>query len=143
MVELLHSASCARIHYHPTARVLEVEWLAFSSGEEFRDVLRQAISLAIERGATGWLANSEHMRTLREADQQWLLTEFMPVFSRLELQRFAMVRCRDAMARMSLANVTGEKAAAFLPSQVREFETRTGALAWLGQSQSEALSEAA
>lgn len=127
----IHTSDCLAIHLNPLLRVVEVEWLDFTSGENFRGGVREVLRQCQEHAVQGWICNNLRMRAIRAADLAWYETELAPQFRILPtLCCVVLVESGDAMNRMALADLARRRPAN-LPFSQATCPTVVAARTWV------------
>ena len=111
---------------------MEVEWLDFVSGEDFRAGVGAALALGQQHAVRGWINNARRMRAVRAADQAWYEAEAAPRLRALpRLAYLALVESDSAMNRMAVADLTRRQPPVAWPFAYATFGTIAEARAWV------------
>ncbi|MBO3270001.1 MULTISPECIES: hypothetical protein [Hymenobacter] len=114
-------------------RVLETEWLDFANSQQLRSSLMEALRLGRHHRVRGWIGNNAKMRTIRPTDQDWMNQEWFPEFTKLGVDRLAVVVSNDALNQMGIDNIL-TRASAHVPFDTRYFASVDDARRWAGES---------
>ena len=130
-MQTLYTSPALQIHLHLVPQVLEVEWLDFTSGEDFRAGIRESFRLGQQYAVRGLISNHLLMRAVRADDQQWYEAEALRRLPTLTALRCAArVESADAMNRMAVAELERRNPAP-LPFAQAAFATVAEARAWV------------
>ena len=126
----IHAFPYLNLYLHP-GPVLETHWLGFANGAEFRVGVRQAVVLARQHHATGWVADDRLLGAVRPRDLQWCLDEVLLTLDQAGIRRFALLESQDAMNRRTIDEMYQrlQPAVAF---EIRRFTDPQQARAWAG-----------
>jgi len=113
------SISEYHLHMGP-CNVLETEWLGFAGTSDFQHVITEAIALARQHGATGWVADDRHIGPVRPKNMKWVATHLLPALVELGISRFALLESAETMNRFLIGSMYQE-ALAELPLEFRKF----------------------
>jgi len=119
------------VYLHPAApaAALELRWLSYVPGAEFRANVGQALALARLQPLTGWIADDRLLGAVRPRDLDWVLQEVLPAIEAAGVRRFALLESRDAINRRTIAGMY-ELALPARRFEVRQFADASLARAW-------------
>ena len=126
---VIYTTSYLLLHHDPVGATLETEWLDFVNSEQLRTSLNEALRLGRLHRVKGWIGNNTRMRTIRPADQDWMNHEWFPEFSKLGVQRLAVVMSQDALNRMGI-NTIIQRATEHVPFDTQYFSDAAAARSW-------------
>jgi hypothetical protein len=126
---VIYHTSFVQLHHDPSGATLETEWLDFTNSEQLRSTLTEALRLARQHRVKAWVANNTLLRTIRPADQDWINQEWFPDFTKLGVQRLAIVESQDALNRMAITSIM-QRATAHIPFDTQYFGTADEARRW-------------
>lgn len=131
-LDTLYSTDYLAIHLHAHPRVLEIEWLDFTSGPEFREGVMRALEAGRAHQVAGWINNNRRSRAVRAADQAWYEAEAAPQFFTLtELRCLALVTAEDAMNQLAVRDLSQRQPPPMsLPFAYTEVASIAEARAW-------------
>ncbi|WP_192822702.1 STAS/SEC14 domain-containing protein [Rufibacter sp. LB8] len=109
------------------------EWNGFLNGQEFREAITACLQLMEEHKPLRWLGDNRKMKAMRQADQEWFVTEIMPKLHASSLLRNAVVVSEDFFNRAAVEQMY-KRAAGLGDLVTREFQTRLDALQWLSEA---------
>lgn len=82
-----------------------VVWKAYVEGENFRYGLEQGLGLLKEKHSSKWLADLRKLRVVKLADQDWMVSEWLPRAQKAGLKWTATIMPSDILAQMSVSRV--------------------------------------
>ncbi len=126
---IVYHTPLVQLHHDPAGATIETEWLGFVNSEQLRAALTEALRLARQHGAKGWIANNTLLRTIRPADQDWINQEWFPEFSKLGMRRLAIVESQDALNRMGITTIM-QRATEHIPFDTQYFTDAAAARRW-------------
>jgi len=132
-MKVLSAAPYLRILLHEQTQVLETEWLDFANSQQLRSSLLEALRLGRQHHVRGWIGNNTKMRTIRPTDQDWMNLEWFPEFSKLKINRLAVVVSNDALNQMGIDNIL-TRASSHVPFDTRYFASVEEARRWAGEN---------
>lgn len=130
---IIYRTSFVQLHHDPTGATLETEWLDFTNSEQLRSTLTEALRLARQHRIKAWVANNTLLRTIRPADQDWINQEWFPEFTKLGVQRLAIVESQDALNRMAINSIM-QRATAHIPFDTQYFAGADEARRWAAEA---------
>ncbi|ELY70999.1 hypothetical protein [Natrinema versiforme] len=106
----------------------------FRTGETYRKGLNTGLDLAIQKGATNWLADLRDLGTLSQDDQQWTQEVWHPRAFESSLSYMAIVQPESVVTNLSVDDLVQE-----VGSNVTShmFDNRSDAEDWLREQQQE------
>jgi len=116
------------LHTGPAA-ALEMRWLSYVPGAEFRASVGQALALARQQPLAGWIADDRLLGAVRPRDLDWVLQEVLPAIEAAGVRRFALLESRDVINRRTIAGMY-EQALPARRFEVRQFADASLARAW-------------
>ncbi|GAA4501138.1 hypothetical protein GCM10023172_22510 [Hymenobacter ginsengisoli] len=128
-MSIIYRTSFVQLHHDPVGATLETEWLDFVNSEQLRSSLLEALRLGRQYRVRGWVANNTLLRTIRPADQDWIIQEWFPEFAKLAVQRLAIVESQDALNRMAIATIM-QRATEYMPFETHYFAEAAQARRW-------------
>jgi hypothetical protein len=120
------------LHAGPAA-ALELRWLSYVPGAEFRANVEQALALARRQPLAGWIADDRLLGAVRPRDLAWVLEEVLPAIEAAGVRRFALLESHDAINRRTIAGMY-EQALPARQFEVRQFADSGLARAWATQA---------
>ncbi len=117
------------LHHEPLSATLEIEWLSFVNSEQLRTSLQEVLRLARLHRIRGYIANNTLLRTIRPTDQDWINEVWFPEFSKLGVQRLAIVNSQDGLNRMGIDTIM-QRATEHAPQATRYFDDAAAARQW-------------
>ncbi len=111
--------------------VLETEWLGFAGSTDFRLVLAEAVRLARQHHATGWVADDRRLGAVRPKDLDWAHQHVLVPLAGLGILRFAHLESEEVLNRITI-NGMYQSALPDLPYEFRHFTSLFEARAWAG-----------
>lgn len=118
------------LHLHTGLHcALETEWLGFTSSSNFRRYITEALELARQHGARGWIANDSRLGAVRPVDLEWVAQEVLPAMVALGIRRFARLESQETLNRMLIGSMYQE-ATPDLAFEVQAFTDLPTARAW-------------
>lgn len=120
----------ASIEIEPEKSLLVLTWHGFANSEDFREARTAAVQISRQYGLTKWLSNMKDMKAIRQADQEWSVNEWLPLFKSLNLQKWAMVISDDMFNQMAMSSMMS-KIRPQLTHPVEYFQDVTAARNWI------------
>ncbi|HSI91141.1 MAG TPA: STAS/SEC14 domain-containing protein [Adhaeribacter sp.] len=120
----------AKIEIEQERNLLVLTWHGFANSEEFREVRSKAIELSRTHQVEKWLSNMKEMKAIRQADQDWSVNDWLPLFQSLHLKKWAIVIADDMFNQMAMSSMMS-KIRPKLDFPVEYFQDLTSARSWL------------
>jgi hypothetical protein len=128
---LAHAFAYLNLYLHPEGPTVETNWQGFATGTEFRAGVRQALELARQHRATGWVADDRLLGAVRPRDLQWCFDEVLLTLGQVGIQRFALLESEDAMNRRTIDGMY-QQVQPVVAFEIRRFTDLHQARAWAG-----------
>ena len=119
----------ATIEIEPDKSLLILTWHGFANSDDFREARTVAIQISRQYGLTKWLSNMKDMKAIRQADQEWSVNEWLPLFKSLHIQKWALVISDDMFNQMAMSSMMS-KIRPHLTSPVEYFQDINTAKNW-------------
>jgi hypothetical protein len=129
----IHTFPYLHLYLHP-GPVLETYWLGFANGAEFRAGVLQALALARQHHATGWVADDRLLGAVRPRDLQWCLDEVLLALDQAGIRRFALLESQDVMNRRTIDEMY-QRLQPVVSFEIRRFTDPQLARAWAGDAE--------
>lgn len=118
------------IEIEPDKDLLVITWLGFAGSQEYRETRTRAIELSQEHGVKRWLSNMKNMKAIRQAEQEWTIDEWLPMFLKLKLERWAILVSDDMFNQMAVSSMMS-KIRPYLNYPVEYFHDLNSARKWV------------
>ncbi|WP_210462258.1 STAS/SEC14 domain-containing protein [Rufibacter roseolus] len=128
-----------KIYYQTTGLTLSYDedhatayavWNGFLASPELREAVLQCLELMESKGITRWLADNRKMKAIRQADQQWFLSNVIPRMLQSSLRRMATLVSEDMFNKMAVEQLL-QRAGNLDHLAMRDFNDEKEALEWL------------
>ena len=93
------------IRWDDSVKAVWSEYKGYAEGEEFRAGHEAGLRLQREKGTSRWLCDARNMAPIRQVDQHWLNTDWVPRGIAAGGRWLALVSPKAAVARMSVKQV--------------------------------------
>ena len=120
----------ATIEIEQDKDLLLLTWHGFANSEDFREARNKSLQFARQYGVTRWVSNMKEMKAIRQADQDWSVTEWLPQFLALDRQKWAIVISDDMFNQMAMSNMMS-KIRPQLSHPVEYFQDLNSAKNWV------------
>ena len=127
---VVHETVFARVHVGRPTRLVVLEWFAYASPAQYRQMLEDALDIARELGCERWVGHNQHLKVIAPASQRFTTEDWWPRFAALPLKRLGIVVTQDDFGRISLERIVA-RATPVSPFNVRSFPTFNEAFAWV------------
>ncbi|HUY72969.1 MAG TPA: hypothetical protein VMW11_00490 [Candidatus Dormibacteraeota bacterium] len=119
----------AVVKWDPGLRSVFVELQGWANDLEVEAILDTGLRALTEHHGSRWLADGRNMKVVRQADQEWIIENWMPRALAAGLRRNAVVTAKSGLAMRNLEDMLAK-----VPSdrlEVGYFPTVDLAAAWL------------
>jgi len=120
----------ATIEIEPEKSLLIITWHGFANSDEFREARTEAIHLTKQYGVTKWISNMKSMKAIRQADQDWSVNHWLPLFKSLNVKKWAMIVSDDMFNQMAMSSMMS-KIRPQLTNPVEYFQDLSSAHNWV------------
>ncbi|MBK0404005.1 hypothetical protein I5M27_13505 [Adhaeribacter sp. BT258] len=120
----------ATIEIEPEKSLLILTWHGFANSDEYREANTVAIQISRQYNLTKWLNNMKEMKAIRQADQEWSVNEWLPLFKSLHIQKWALVIADDMFNQMAMSSMMS-KIRPQLTHPVEYFQDLNSARTWI------------
>jgi hypothetical protein len=120
----------ATIEIEQDKNLLILTWHGFANSEDFREARTQALHFTRQYGITKWLSNMKEMKAIRQADQDWSVTEWLPQFLSLDIKKWAIIISDDMFNQMAMSSMMS-KIRPQLTNPVEYFQDINSAKNWV------------
>lgn len=130
MRKIYYESEFVRISIDEAEHLGIAEWNGFLSSTNFRDSALRCMD-AIERfNLKFWLGDNRKMKAIRQADQQWMLEEFVPRLLASPLRRMATLVSEDIFNKMAVEQMI-KRASPMENITLCDFDKEEAAMVWL------------
>ena len=119
----------AVLRWDPGSGAVFIEWHGWADSTEFALLLEAGLRALKQYHGSRWLADCRNMKTIAQADQDWLDRSWFPRMLAAGLQRMAVLMPKNALAKMSVETILGKVPGTKL--EVSYFATVGAAREWL------------
>lgn len=130
MRKLYYESDCVRISFNETQQLGVAEWNGFLSSKDFRENALRCLELIERYELRSWLGDNRKMKAIRQADQQWMVEEFIPKLLDSSLRRLANLVSEDIFNKMAIEQMI-KRAGPLEAILIRDFDSEAAAMAWL------------
>lgn len=110
--------------------VLVTQWYGRCSSQQYREALLKFNSYVRLYNVPYAIADRRLLPALSPEDVEWTLNDFLELFSKLPLKRFAILNSFDEDAVINFTRLSSNKRFP-VPFEIQEFEDLTSAYDWL------------
>ena len=110
--------------------VLVTQWYGRCTSQQYREALLKFNSYVRLYNVPYAIADRRLLPALSPEDVEWTLNDFLELFSKLPLKRFAILNSFDEDAVINFTRLSSNKRFP-VPFEIQEFEDLTSAYDWL------------
>jgi hypothetical protein len=123
------------VQFDRLQHLLELVWApVFTPSRRLRPILTELGGFLKVNRPQRWLCDHSGMKIISPEDQAWIVDEWLPAWrppTMPSVRKLAMVRPVDVFGQLSVSNVTKRIAERCAAVELRWFEDRNAAGAWL------------
>jgi hypothetical protein len=122
------------VQFDKLQHLLELVWApVFTPSRRLRPILTELNGFLKANRPQRWLCDHSGMKIISPEDQAWIVDEWLPAWrpSLPGIRKLAVVRPQDVFGQLSVGNVTRRIAERCSAVELRWFEHRDAAGAWL------------
>ncbi len=93
------------IRWDASVYAVWTEYKGYAEAEEYRAGHEAGLALLRQKGTSRWISDARHLAPIRQVDQEWLNTDWVPRGIASGWRWLAIVSPRAAVARMSVKQV--------------------------------------
>src|ERR1700730_6769773 len=123
------SPGVAVLRWDPGSGAVFIQWHGWADSTEFALLLEAGLRALKQYHGSRWLADCRDMKTIAQADQDWLDRSWFPRMLAPGLQRMAVLMPKNALAKMNVETILGKVPGTKL--EVAYFATVRAAREWL------------
>lgn len=114
-------------------KLMQLNWIGFATSEDYRTGLETALQLSRTHGVKKWLSNLKDMKAIRQAEQDWTVQSWFPLFNHTHLDKWAIVFADDMFNQMATSSMISKMRPTLL-FPVEYFQDINTAKNWLDQN---------
>ena len=93
------------IRWDDSVKAVWTEYKGYAEGEEYREAHEVALRLLREKRTSRWLCDARHLAPIRQVDQQWLNTDWVPRGVAAGARWLALVSPKAMVAQLSVKQI--------------------------------------